>query len=146
MSDAQQTILGVDDDLADCALLRAAFKDAQLPYALKLLQSGQALLDELRAQQSQGSLPRLILLDLNMPAMDGRQVLQHLQAEPALAGVPVVMLSTSEAEVDIEACLALGALSYLVKPFDYDNFVRLLRTLGQALQEGSALPRVLSES
>jgi CheY-like chemotaxis protein len=114
-------IVIAEDDPDDRDFLREAFSSVGLRAELRFVADGQELLDYLLrrgAFTSRGHSPRpsMVLLDLNMPRMDGRTALQRLRAEPSLRRLPVVVLSTSIDEADIDACYELGANAYVNKP------------------------------
>ena len=75
--------------------------------------------------------PDVILLDLNMPRMDGREFLRRVKADPQLRAIPVVVLTTSDAESDLAAVYSLGAAGYIVKPLDVDEFISKVRAIGE---------------
>lgn len=126
-------ILLVDDDAHDRELAEIAFADltsevgAQAEVAL--VSSGQEALDFLSQYSTGSGLPDVVLLDLNMPQVDGFSVLQTIRATPATATLPVVMLSTSREKSDVERAYALGANAYVVKPLDYDHFRRTIASV-----------------
>src|SRR5690606_22594528 len=84
--------------------------------------------------------PHLILLDLNMPRMDGREALAQIKADPALRSIPVIILTTSKAEEDMMKGYGLGAASYITKPVTFDKLVELMRSLGKYWTEFVELP------
>lgn len=111
-------VLIVEDDEADAYLARAAFADNEMAVDLHHVLDGLEALAYLRRQGSyqQAPRPRLILLDLNMPRMDGWSLLQELKADPELDDIPVVIFSTSDAPEDMTRSRELGATDYIVKP------------------------------
>ena len=127
-------ILMVEDDPEDQALTRKALKTSKLRNQLFVADDGEQALDYLyrRGQFSDpASSPRpdLILLDLNMPKVDGRAVLKQIKEDPALASIPVVVLTTSSQEEDILRSYDLGVNSYITKPVRMDGFVKAIRDL-----------------
>ncbi len=128
-------ILVVDDNPTDAELTLRALRKAGLGQHLRWAESGAEALDLLRAAGAPGaaphSLPRLILLDLKMPGMDGLEVLQSIKSLTALQRIPVVMLTTSSEPADIDRAYALGANSFLVKP------VELRQLEAQVVQAGA---------
>lgn len=129
------TILMADDDPEDRILAREAFEECNFPHTLAFVRDGEELTDYLYrrgAYSNPASAPRpgLILLDLNMPRKDGREVLAEIKADPNLRRIPVVIISTSTAEEDILRTYDLGANSYITKPVTYEGLVVLIRTLG----------------
>jgi len=128
------TILMADDDEDDRLLTSEAMEEARLINDLRFVEDGVELLEYLRRQgaySERGAAPRpgLILLDLNMPRMDGRTALKHIKADPALRRIPVVVLTTSKAEEDILRSYDLGAASFVTKPVTFEALVNLVRTL-----------------
>lgn len=127
-------ILLIDDNPNDVELALAAFEQGQLSHDVEVAHSGQEALDYLLARgrfaNQTPEMPVVVLLDLNMPHMDGMAVLRAIKAEPSLREIPVVMLTTSREETDIEACYRLGASAYVVKPVDFGEFIDAVRTIG----------------
>ncbi|MDN3641046.1 response regulator [Simiduia curdlanivorans] len=130
------SILMADDDKDDQLLTRDALEESLVKSTLSIVDDGVDLLDYLRrqgkfAELTHEPLPDLILLDLNMPRMDGRQALAAIKADPNLRRIPVVILTTSKAEEDMLKSYDLGAASYLSKPVTFDGLVELMRSLGR---------------
>ena len=139
------TILMAEDDPDDRLLIMDAFKETQLPNALRFVEDGQALMDYLRQSgccQAVETPPRpsLILLDLNMPGKDGRQALLEIKSDPDLQKIPVVVLSTSNERQDILESYAVGASSYIAKPVSFDKLVDIIKTLARYWLEMVELP------
>ncbi len=129
------TILIAEDDEDDRLLTREAMAEARLINDLRFVEDGQELLEYLRhegAYTDPNSAPRpgLILLDLNMPRMDGRTALKHIKGDPSLRRIPVVVLTTSKAEQDILRSYDLGAASFITKPVGFESLVEVVHTLG----------------
>jgi CheY-like chemotaxis protein len=127
-------ILLAEDDPGDQELTRRALAQSRIRNELYIVEDGEEALDYLlrrgRYQDPDSSpKPDLMLLDLNMPKMDGKQLLQQMRADPSLRRIPVVALTTSEQENDIIRTYDLGANSYIVKPVDMDQFVNAIRVL-----------------
>ncbi|MDQ6993576.1 MAG: response regulator [Mariprofundus sp.] len=125
------TIVMADDDYDDQLLVADAFEELKLESRLDMVNDGEALLNYLRRQGKyvdliDEKLPGLILLDLNMPRMDGRQALTEIRADAQLRRIPVVLLTTSEAESDLLQGYDLGANSYVVKPVNFDDLVAII--------------------
>ena len=122
-------ILLVEDNPADVRLTQEAFKDARVPNRLHVARDGVEALSMLR--DTTGAVPRpdLILLDLNLPRKDGREVLQDIKQDEALRHIPVVILSTSQAEQDIARSYRLGANAFVTKPVDIDHFFQVIQSL-----------------
>jgi CheY-like chemotaxis protein len=122
-------ILLVEDNPADVRLTQEAFKDARVPNRLHVARDGVEALSMLR--DATGAVPRpdLILLDLNLPRKDGREVLQDIKQDEALRHIPVVILSTSQSEHDVARSYRLGANAFVTKPVDIDRFFHVIRSL-----------------
>ncbi|MPZ79187.1 MAG: response regulator [Actinophytocola sp.] len=124
-------ILLVEDDAGDVWLTRDTFEYFKIGNSLHVVSDGIAALRFVRRQPPYEDAPRpgLILLDLDLPRLDGREVLAELTADPALRDIPVVILTTSDAESDILRTFDLGAGAYVTKPVDFDRLVELVRDL-----------------
>jgi len=138
MSAAPKTIvvLMADDDADDRLLVTDAFADSGFPGELRFVEDGEELLDYLfhRGKYEAATTaprPRLILLDLNMPRKDGREVLLEIKADPDLRRIPVVVLTTSQADTDIGGVYELGANSFITKPVKFDALVKVMKALDQ---------------
>ncbi|MBX3461380.1 MAG: response regulator [Planctomycetes bacterium] len=127
------TILLVEDSPVQQALTRRAMEDSTLEADLRVVDDGEAALQYLRGEGEFAGAPRpdIILLDLNMPRMDGHTMLEKLRSDPKLAGIPVTVLTTSTADADVSASYARGANAFVTKPAEYEKFVELLSALGQ---------------
>lgn len=128
------TVLVAEDDPDDCLLVREAWQENRLDHDLRFVSDGEELLAYLRRTgryAAPGGAPRpaLILLDLNMPRKDGREALREIKADPDLRSIPVIALTTSEAEEDIHRIYDLGGNSFIVKPAAFDRMVDLVRVL-----------------
>ncbi len=139
------TILVVDDDPADQFLVEEAMKTANLEYNLRLVSDGDEALDYLygRGRYSdrfRSPRPDLILLDLNMPRFSGRQVAQAVKSNPYLRKIPIVVLTTSVQEDDVDDLYGLGVNSYMHKPINFDEFSAALRDLSTYWLERAWLP------
>jgi CheY-like chemotaxis protein len=133
---ASVVILMADDDADDRELTREALSESRLVNELYFVEDGAALLDYLHrrgAYSEPGSSPRpgVILLDLNMPRMDGREALREIKADPGLRDIPIVVLTTSKAEEDIAQSYDLGANSFISKPVTFEGLVEVVRELGK---------------
>ena len=122
---AQGRILLVDDNPNDLELALIAFEKSGRSPEVKVARSGQEALRLLK-QAKGDQLPDVVMLDLNMPQMDGLAVLSAIRQQPGLEGIPVVMLSTSREERDIRACYERGASAYVVKPVEFEQFLTTL--------------------
>ena len=130
-------ILVVDDSAADVRLLREAVREATINAELHAVEDGEQALAYLRRGAER---PDLVLLDLNLPRRDGREVLEAIKNDPELKSVPVIVLSTSAAPRDVADCYALHANAYLVKPMGLDAFDALVRALDAFWLQAAELP------
>ncbi|RDI64835.1 response regulator [Nocardia pseudobrasiliensis] len=135
-------ILLVEDDPADELMTREAFEDNKLRNSLHVARDGQEALDFLYRQGGYADAPRpdLILLDLNLPKYDGREVLGKVKADPDLAHIPVVVLTTSAAEEDILRSYQLHANAYVTKPVDLDQFIAAIKQIDEFFVQVVRLP------
>lgn len=129
-------IVMAEDDADDRLLVRDALKECEWDADLRFVENGEELLDYLLRQgkfqrPEQSPRPGLILLDLNMPRKDGREVLREIRAHAELRRIPVVVLTTSKADTDIERIYELGANSFISKPVQFEGLVGLMRVLSQ---------------
>ncbi|MFD6529838.1 response regulator [Streptomyces sp. NPDC060184] len=124
-------VLLVEDDPGDELMTREAFEDNKIRNTLHVVRDGQEALDFLyrRGPHAQAPRPDLILLDLNLPKYDGRQVLEQIKSDAELATIPVVVLTTSSAEEDILRSYKLHANAYVTKPVDLDQFIAAVRQI-----------------
>ncbi len=124
-------ILLVEDNAGDVRLTREALKDAKVVNNLSVVGDGEEAMRFLRRQGPFQSAPRpdLILLDLNLPRKDGREVLEEIKSDPSLMVIPVVVLTTSKAEEDVVRSYRLHANCYIAKPVDFNRFMEVVRQL-----------------
>jgi chemotaxis family two-component system response regulator Rcp1 len=124
-------VLLVEDNPGDVRLTREAFRDAQALIRLHVAFDGVDAMEFLNGQAAHAGVPRpdLILLDLNLPRMDGREVLAQIKKDDSLRMIPVVILTTSEDEADIVKSYELQANCYLKKPVEFEAFERLVRSI-----------------
>jgi CheY-like chemotaxis protein len=126
------TILLADDDEEDRELTRDALQDSRLANEMKCVVDGQDLLDYLRHEgrwrDADAPRPGIILLDLNMPRVDGREALQQIKADESLRRIPVVVLTTSKDETDVLDTYDLGVSSFITKPVTFGGLVDVMRT------------------
>jgi len=124
-------ILLVEDNAGDVRLTQEAFKEGRVLNTLSVATDGVEALAFLRREGRFADAPRpqLILLDLNLPKMDGRQVLSEIKADPALRRIPVVVLTTSKAEQDIMRAYDEHASCFINKPVDLDQFLHVVQTI-----------------
>lgn len=135
-------VLLVEDSATDALLTRRGFESAGLPMKLTHVENGEECLAYLRKEgrYAEVTTPDLVLLDLNMPRMDGREVLTEIVADEKLRRIPVVILTTSEAERDILDMYQLRCSSYITKPVDYDQFRRVIEEFGSYWLSLAKLP------
>jgi CheY-like chemotaxis protein len=128
------TILMADDDDDDYVLTKKALKESKLLNTLIRVKDGEELIDYLLARGAyegqKVARPGVILLDLNMPRMDGREALKVIKSEPTLSNIPVVVFTTSKAEEDVYRSYQLGGNSFITKPVTFENLITVMKTLG----------------
>jgi chemotaxis family two-component system response regulator Rcp1 len=126
-------ILMVEDNPGDVRLTREALKDHKVWNRLHVVEDGVAALDFVHRRTPHEKAPRpdLILLDLNLPRKDGREVLAAIKGDPDLKTIPVVILTTSQAEEDVVRAYNLNANCYVTKPVDFEQFTRIVRAIEQ---------------
>jgi CheY-like chemotaxis protein len=125
------TILLAEDDPGHARLIEKNLRRANITNPIVVLSDGQAVIDYLSAEGSTaGRLPVLILLDLNMPVLDGYQVLERMKADERTKHIPVVVLTTTEDPREVSRCYGLGCNVYITKPVDYEQFSEAVRKLG----------------
>ena len=133
---ARLPILMADDDPDDRLLARKAAEESHIVSDLRFVEDGEELLEYLKrrgryADRRNSPRPRLILLDLNMPRKNGRESLAEIKRDPDLCSIPIVVLTTSQAEEDILRSYQLGANSYITKPVTFDGLVEMMRGLNR---------------
>lgn len=138
-------ILLADDDEDDRRLSIDALKKKRLANALHCVEDGEELMNYLKhrgrySNPVDAPRPGLILLDLNMPRKDGREALAEIRADPELRRIPVVVLTTSQAEEDVLATHDLGVNSFITKPVTFDGLVKVMNTFGHYWFEIVTLP------
>lgn len=139
------TILMADDDADDRLMTKEVFEESRLINDLRFVEDGVELMEYLKHQgkysdPADSPRPGLILLDLNMPKMDGREALKEIKSEPNLKNIRVVILTTSKAEEDIYRTYDLSAASYITKPVTFDGMAEVIKTLGKYWLEIVELP------
>ena len=124
-------ILMVEDNPGDVRLTQEALKDAKVSNTLRVVEDGAAALDYLHQRGEYAGAPRpdLILLDLNLPKKNGRDVLEEIKRDDHLKSIPVVILTTSQAEEDVVRAYSLHANCYITKPVDFTQFAKIVRTI-----------------
>ncbi len=138
-------ILIVDDDLEDCQMLKEAFHEIRLLNSLHFAHNGEELMDYLHHRPpfddaKKNPVPGLILLDLNMPKKDGKEALIEIKKNPEFCHIPIVMLTTSQAEEDVFRSYNLGVNSYISKPVSFEGLVTILKEIGHYWLEVVRLP------
>jgi CheY-like chemotaxis protein len=139
------TILIADDDADDRQMAKEALEECRLANHLDFVEDGVELLNYLRGQGQYAANPTprrpgLIILDLNMPKMDGREALREIKADPSLRRIPVVVMTTSKAEEDIYRTYDLGVNSFITKPVTFEGLVTVMRAMGRYWIEIVELP------
>jgi CheY-like chemotaxis protein len=140
-------ILLVEDNPADVQITQRALRDSGVPVQLIVVRDGQEAIDYLlregvRGQEPSWRAPDLVLLDLNLPRLSGREVLERLRATTRFRAVPVVVLTTSSRPEDVRDMYAAGANTYIEKPQDFARFVEVLRTIQRYWLDTALLPPV----
>ena len=139
------TILMAEDDPDDRLLMQEAFDESRVCNELRFVEDGQELVEYLRHEngynEKNAPAPAVILLDLNMPRKDGREVLDELKNDRALMRIPIVVLTTSEAEEDVVRSYSSGAAGFVVKPVSFQRLAEVLKTLGEYWLEIVELPK-----
>ncbi len=137
MNPAQEpaVLLLAEDDSDDRLLVKDALGECQWRAELRCVANGEELVDYLQHRGAYAGTdaprPGLILLDLNMPRKDGRQALREIKGDPVLRQIPVVVLTTSKAETDVNTSYDLGASSFISKPVQFEDLVKVIRLIGQ---------------
>lgn len=131
---AQIEIILVEDNLDDAALVIRALKKNNLANKLIHLKDGAEALDfifgKFADEDDSTKAPKVILLDLKMPKVNGMEVLEKVKSDPRTKSIPVVVLTSSAEDPDVKRCYDLGANSYIVKPVEFDNFSKAVADLG----------------
>jgi CheY-like chemotaxis protein len=136
-------VLLIEDDPGDVLMTREAFEDAKVANNLYVVSDGEDALAFLRGEGEHAAAPRpdLVLLDLNLPRVDGREVLEQIKNDPELRSIPVVVLTTSESEDDIVHSYSLHANAYVTKPVDFERFHHVVRQIDDFFVSVVKLPR-----
>lgn len=129
MTKRRRLILMAEDDDDDHMIVEKALKEAGLSVSLVRVRDGEELMEYLQKRRSPAHLPSLILLDLNMPRKDGREALREIKSDLDFCRIPVVVLTTSSAEQDVDRMYELGVSSFIRKPENYEDLVTAMRTL-----------------
>jgi CheY-like chemotaxis protein len=136
-------VLLVEDDPGDVVMTQEAFEHHRLANRLHVVDDGVKAIEFLRRQGEYADVPRpgLILLDLNLPRKDGREVLADIKSDPDLCDIPVVVLTTSAAEQDVLRSYKLHANAYVTKPVDFERFIAVIRQIDEFFVSIVTLPR-----
>ena len=138
-------IVMAEDDMDDRLLIKDALAESNWPADLRFVDNGEEMMEYLTrngkySDPSASPRPTLILLDLNMPRKDGREVLREVKSRSDLKQIPVVVLTTSKADTDIQRIYELGANSFISKPVEFESLVRVMRLLSQYWLQTVELP------
>lgn len=135
-------ILVVEDSKGDIGLIEEVFEDAKIVNNLHIAEDGEEAIAFLRGEGQFSGAPRpdIILLDLNLPKKDGREVLEEVKGDEELRNIPVVVLTTSKAEEDILRSYNLHANAYITKPVDFDQFIKVVKSIENFWLEIVKLP------
>jgi CheY-like chemotaxis protein len=135
-------VLLVEDDAGDVLLIREAFEHNKVHNNLAVVSDGVEAIAYLRRQGEHANAPRpdLVLLDLNLPRKDGREVLAEVKEDPELRLIPVVVLTTSKAEEDVLRSYELHANAYVTKPVDFERFIEVVRQIDEFFVSVVKLP------
>ncbi|RAJ01625.1 CheY-like chemotaxis protein [Chitinophaga skermanii] len=136
LTDEKRYILVADDDADDRDMLLAAFTESNLPQQLIFVENGEELMLYLRRKGKYRDEiafphPKLILLDLNMPKKDGREALEEIRADKHLKGLPIIVVTTSKEERDVERCYEIGANSFIIKPVTFSALLEFCSIISQ---------------
>jgi CheY-like chemotaxis protein len=136
-------VLLVEDDPGDVLMTREAFEDYKVRNNLYVATNGVEAMEFLqkKGEHANAPTPDLILLDLNLPRMDGREVLAAVKENPELRSIPIVVLTTSEAEEDVARSYSLHANAYVTKPVDFERFVSVVQQIDDFFVSVVRLPR-----
>lgn len=125
----QASIILVEDNKADQMIIERALEDGKISCNLNIAQHGQEALDYMLSLTNINQLPDLILMDINMPVLDGKQTLKQIRSHERLKHIPVIMLTTSNREKDVLESYQLGVNAYLTKPIEHDAFMHTVRQI-----------------
>ena len=136
-------ILVVDDDPGDVLMIEEALADSDVDKVIDVVADGQEAMEFLRREgrHVEAQRPDVILLDLNMPRMDGRQVLGEVKGDESLRTIPIVVLTTSNADTDVVSSYTLQANAYVTKPIDLDDFNDVVRRIDECFGRVVVLPK-----
>ncbi|MDR3613304.1 MAG: response regulator [Candidatus Obscuribacterales bacterium] len=127
-------VLLVEDNVADSTLILEVFENEKIMADVTVVRDGVEAIEFLKKQgvyvdRSEDKTPDMVILDLNLPRMDGRELLRQIKNDPTLETIPVVILTTSAAEEDVNSTYKLGANCYVTKPLDLDHFVDIVKAI-----------------
>lgn len=125
----KQRVLLLEDNPADARLMQEAFRELDIQGTLEVVGSAQEAIQRLDSSLRGGELPTVAILDINLPAGSGHDVLRHIRTQHALRDLVVIMLTTSDADQDIQAAKEHGATTYYIKPPDLDGFLSLVQEI-----------------
>ena len=130
-SSQKSHILLVEDSVADAMLIKRSLNNSNLGCILHWIEDGESAIAFLEQHEGyeQAVRPNLIILDLNLPKLDGREVLQKIKHDSALRRIPIVVMSTSNSEIDISRSYDLHANCYIVKPYEVDDFIKVVSSI-----------------
>jgi CheY-like chemotaxis protein len=133
MKTKRLSILLVEDSRADARLILEVFKEEDVNATINVVRDGEEAMDFLlkRSPYADAATPNLILLDLNLPKKDGREVLAEIKQNTDLDGIPIIILTTSQSEDDVAKCYKLQASCFVTKPIDLEKFVEVIRSLDE---------------
>ncbi|MBA3857448.1 MAG: hypothetical protein C0507_11120 [Cyanobacteria bacterium PR.3.49] len=136
-------ILLVEDSRADARLIVEVFKDEKIAVDIEVVRDGEEAMDFLNknGRFSESARPDLILLDLNLPKKDGREVLAEVKRNPDLSSIPIIILTTSQSEEDVVKSYRLHASCYVTKPLELEQFERVIRSLDEFWFAAVKFPR-----
>jgi CheY-like chemotaxis protein len=136
-------ILLVEDDPGDVLMTKEAFEEHEVRHRLTVVSDGAQALSYLRREEpyTEAVRPDLVLLDLNLPKRDGREVLAEIKNDETLRQIPVVVLTTSQAEEDVLRSYSLHANAYVTKPVDFEQFISVVRRIDEFFVTVVKLPR-----
>ncbi len=142
---SKQPILIAEDDADDRYLLQTAFSETGYPEQIDFVENGIEVfnyLDKIYAgsNMEMKALPGFILLDLNMPKKDGREVLKELKQHPVYRKIPVIVFTTTKNEIEIKRCYELGANSYIVKPISFDALLKVVENIRSFWFQTASIP------
>lgn len=142
---SKQPILIAEDDADDRYLLQTAFSEIGYPEQIDFVENGIEVFNYLEKIYTGGNmemkaLPGFILLDLNMPKKDGREVLKELKQHPVYRKIPVIVFTTTKNEIEIKRCYELGANSYVVKPISFDALLKVVENIRSFWFQTASIP------